>query len=57
MINGNGGFGDQVDYVMQKLPFFATAPTAKLNRYSNVNPRTIVNVARSYMMSTLLYGA
>ena len=57
MINGHGGFGDQVDYVMSKIPFFATAPTAKLNKYSNVNPRIIVNVARSYMMSTLLYGA
>ena len=42
---------------MDKIPYFASAPTAKLNKYSNVDPRIVVNVARSYMMSTLLYGA
>lgn len=56
-MNGHGGFGDQVEYVMRKVLFFTTAPTAKPNKYSNVSPRVVVNVARSYMMSTLLYGA
>ena len=57
MLNSNGGHECQLDYVMSKIPYFATAPTARLNKYSNVDPKVIVNVARSYMMSTLLYGA
>ena len=57
MLSSNGGHTAQLDYVMSKIPYFATAPVAKLNKYSNVDPKVIVNVARSFMMSTLLYGA
>ena len=46
-----------MNYVMGKIPYFAMAPTARLNKYSNVDPKIVTNVARSFMMSTLLYGA
>ncbi len=43
--------------VASKIPYFAMAPAAKLNKYDNVRPNTIVNLSRSYMMAALLYGA
>ncbi len=48
---------DQIEYVTRKIPYFAMAPAAKLNKYSNVRPTTVVNLSRSYMMAALLYGA
>ena len=57
MIDSEGGHKAHINHVMNKMPYFAMAPTAKLNKYTNVDPRVVVCVARSYMMSTLLYGA
>ena len=57
ILNSEGSYTSQVDYVLGKMPQSAMTPTSRLNKYSNVDPRTVINVARAYMMSTLLYSA
>ena len=57
ILNSEGSYSSQVENVMNKMPQNAMTPTSRLNKYSNVDPRIIVNVARAYMMSTLLYSA
>lgn len=49
IVNSEGTCTSQIEYTLSKMPYHAITPTIRLNKYSNVDPRTVVNVARAYI--------